>query len=158
MRKIVTLLLSLSLYLMAWEGYDAANSSYITLQSTYSKDGQSYIRIYDHSDYREKELLVTNVRRSSSFYILNVYDSFANEKRMFEMQVPKYDNYVVPKNLQVEAATTTVSLPASETVTPVSKTDSKTDVPMQSSHESEKMTLGEFFDMINIFKYLKLDN
>jgi len=146
LRKIVALLLSLSLYLMAWEGYDAANSSYITLQSTYLKDGQSYVRIYDHSDYREKELLVTNIRRSSSFYILNVYDSFSNEKRMFEMQVPKYDHYVVPKNLQVEAATTTVSLPVSET-----------DVLTQSSHESEKMTLGEFFDKINIFKYLKSD-
>ena len=124
---------------MAWEGYDAANSSYITLQSTYSKDGRSYVRIYDHSDYREKELLVTNIRRTSSFYILNVYDSLANEKRMFEMQVPKHDHYVVPKNLQVEAATTTVSLPLS---------------PRQSN---DKMTFSEFFDKINIFKHLKSD-
>lgn len=146
MKKIVALLLSLSLYLMAWEGYDASNSSYITLQSTYSKDGQSYVRIYDHSDYREKELLVTNIRRSSSFYIINVYDSFANEKRMFEMQVPKHNHYTVPKNLQVEAATTTVSLPLSETITPT-----------QSSNENDKITIGEFFDKINIFKYLKSD-
>jgi len=125
LKKILVLILSLSAYLIAWEGYDAANSSYISLKSTYSKNEKSFIKIYDHGDFKEKELLVTNIRRSSSFYIINVYDSYTNEKRMFEMSVPER------KSLPVSVSATRVD------------------------DEGEKITLGEVWDKINIFKYLK---
>ena len=124
MKNIVALLLSFSVTLMAWDGYDAMNSSYITLQSTYSKNDQPYIHIYDHLDYKEKDLLVLNVRRTNSFYIINAYDSSSNEKRMFEMQVSDGD----------DSGLTTIS----------------------KGNRDRKMTFGEFFDKINIFKYLKM--
>jgi len=122
LKNIVALLLSFSVTLMAWDGYDAMNSSYITLQSTYSKNDQPYIHIYDHLDYKEKDLLVLNVRRTNSFYIINAYDSSSNEKRMFEMQVSNDDSEL-----------TTLS----------------------KGNRDRKMTFSEFFDKINIFKYLK---
>jgi len=124
LKNIVALLLSFSVTLMAWDGYDAMNSSYITLQSTYSKNDQPYIHIYDHLDYKEKDLLVLNVRRTNSFYIINAYDSSSNEKRMFEMQVSDGD----------DSGLTTIS----------------------KGNRDRKMTFGEFFDKINIFKYLKM--
>ena len=123
MKNIVALVLSFSVTLMAWDGYDAMNSSYITLQSTYSKNDQPYIHIYDHLDYKEKDLLVLNVRRANSFYIINAYDSSSNEKRMFEMQVPNGDDSEVTTRTK--------------------------------DNRNRKITFSEFFDKINIFKYLK---
>jgi len=124
LKNIVALLLSFSVTLMAWDGYDAMNSSYITLQSTYSKNDQPYIHIYDHLDYKEKDLLVLNVRQSNSFYIINAYDDSSNEKRMFEMQIPNSD-------------------------------DNEFRTLTSRDNINRKMTFGEFFDKINIFKYLK---
>jgi len=123
LKNIVALVLSFSVTLMAWDGYDAMNSSYITLQSTYSKNDQPYIHIYDHLDYKEKDLLVLNVRRANSFYIINAYDSSSNEKRMFEMQVPNGDDSEVTTRTK--------------------------------DNRNRKITFSEFFDKINIFKYLK---
>jgi len=91
-------LFGLSALLKAWDGYDSMNHSYITLKSTFTSDGNSYIRIYDHSDYRMKDLLVTSIKRGGSFYVINVYDSLADEKRVFEMQMPEGKGDMMPNS------------------------------------------------------------
>lgn len=89
-KKIITLLtfslLSIPMFVFAWDGYDYEKGSYIEIgKSNLVRSGKD-IEIYDYGTGEYKDVEVESIKRYGSSVEVEVYDYSTGEYRTFEME------------------------------------------------------------------------
>ena len=82
---IATLILALSIPVMAWDGYDYEKGAHVEIEKGNLVRPGRDIEIYDYQDGSYKDVEVQSIQRSGSNVEVEVYDYNKGEYRTLEM-------------------------------------------------------------------------